>query len=401
MPILNQCEAMRRFSELERKYVLEAINDEFRTSRNNVFCSRLEKAVAEMYGVGYALALVNGTVTLHTAIAAAAVEPNDEVIVPPLTMSSTAISVLHNGSIPVFADVDRETFDLDAAAVERCVSARTRAVMSVSLYGLPPDYDSILAVCRKFNLVLIEDNAESFLSSYKGRLAGCFGQFASISFQASKHLTCGEGGMLLVQDEALAQRARRFSSLGYAGVDAKKGKISRDDIQDPCYSRHVSLGFNFRMSELCAAAALGQVERASELVAQRQEAARLFSEAIAGFDFLVPQVVPVQTVHSYWTYGMVLDTDNPDKDWYEFRRLFMRNGGDGYYAAWKLSYREPLFLDYVQNLKAVRQSYELGLCPVAEWLQPRMIQLKTNYWDTSEAKVQAEILNKTASQFSN
>jgi perosamine synthetase len=386
---------MERISNLERQYVSEVLDNAFQTSKNSIYNNKLEAAFAKAFHVPYAIGHINGTATLHTALAALNVQPGDEVIVPPLTMSSTALAVLQNNSVPVFADVDRATFNISPASIREKITNKTKAIITVALYGLSPEYDEILAICKEHNIGLIEDNAECFYSTYKGKFVGEFGDFASFSFQASKHLTAGEGGMLTCFSEELANNARRFSSLGYAGVSAKQGKITRDDIQDPNYSRHVSLGFNYRMSELCAAVVLGQLERAEELVSARTETAQLFNEAIKGSSLVTLQHTPDYCINSYWSYSVVLNTDIPETDWYRFRALFKENGGDGYYAAWKLSYFEPLFLQQVQQMKGVWQQYEKGLCPNAEYLQPRMIQLKTNYWNLDEAKQQAEALRKT------
>ena len=200
-------------------------------------------------------------------------------------------------------------------------------------------------------------------------------------------------------EEKYADNARRFSCLGYAGVSAKQGKITRNDIQDPTYSRHVAIGFNYRMSELQAAVALAQLERIDELVGNRIEVAKIFDEAIEGTDLLRRQHEPEDVSNSYWSYSLVLNTDHPEKDWYIFRDLFQKNGGDGYYAAWKLSYNEPLFQNIVQGMDGIWQKYDSLLCPVSEYLQPRMIQLKTNYWNLDEAKEQAAILKKTIKEF--
>ena len=390
---------MKRISDLEKKYVIEALENEFNTSQNSIFNNRLEKEFAELYNVGFAIGHVNGTATMHTALAACSVMPGDEVIVPPLTMSSTALAVLQNGSIPIFADVDPDTFNISPEGIEKVITEKTRAIITVALYGLSPDYDKILEICKRNNIYLIEDNAECFLSKYKGKYVGEFGDFSSFSFQASKHITCGEGGMLITNDSILADKARKFGSLGYAGVSGKQGKITKNDIQDPNYSRHVSIGFNYRMSELQAAVVLGQLQRAEELVQARLDAAKLFDDAISGQSLVSRQVEPDGYFNSYWSYSMILNTENPEIDWYKFRDLFQKNGGDGYYAAWKLSYFEPLFLNEIQSYKGVWQKYIPGLCPNAEYLQPRMIQMKTNYWDIEEAKEQAEILNKTINQF--
>lgn len=390
---------MKRFTDLEKKYALEAIDNEFNTSQNSIFNNRLELKFRELFNVNYAIGHVNGTQTMHTALAALGVKPGEEVIVPPLTMSSTALAVLQNNSLPVFADVNPATFNIDPDSVKKCLTEKTRAIISVSLYGLSPDYDRLLEICREYNLFLIEDNAQCFLGEYKGKLVGQFGDFASFSFQASKHITCGEGGMLTTNNEDLANNARRFSSLGYAGVSAKQGKITRNDIQDPNYNRHISLGFNYRMSEVNAAVILGQLERAEELVGQRMKVAKIFDQAIAGNDLLIRQAEPDGYKNSYWSYSIVLNTDKPNIDWYQFRDLFKKNGGDGYYAAWKLSYNEPLFKNEIQKMDGVWQKYNEELCPIAEFLQLRMIQLKTNYWDLAEAEHQAEILAKTIKTF--
>ena len=262
-----------RVGEREREYVLDVLDNEFRTSGNSKYNSLLETAFAarfgahassgkEMFGIGHQ----NGTATMHTALWAAGLRAGDEVIVPPLTMSSTAICVLHNGCVPVFADVNARSFNIDAESIRKVITPRTKAVITVSLYGLCPDYDPIVELCKEHGIVLIEDNAECFLGEYKGRLVGTIGDYSSFSFQASKHMTCGEGGMLLVKDQEQADLARRFCCLGYGSTSATKQKFTKQEIQSPDYNRHCQLGWNYRMSELQAAVALAQLERLDELV---------------------------------------------------------------------------------------------------------------------------------------
>lgn len=386
---------MERMSQLEKKYVAEVLDNEFATSKNSDFSNRLETAFAEKFHSKYAIGHCNGTATLHVALMACGIKKGDEVIVPALTMSSTSIPVVLCGAVPIFADSDIDTFEISAESIEKCITEKTKAVITVSLYGLAPDYDKIVRLCKKYGLALIEDNAECFLGEYKNKFVGEFGDFASFSFQASKHLTAGEGGMLITNNKELADKARRFNCLGYAGVSANQGKITRNDIQDPNYSRHISFGYNYRMSELQAACALGQLERAEMLVQQRIEVAAIFDEAIRGQKTVKKQAEPAGCKNAYWTYCLVLNTNNPDVDWYRFRDLFQKNGGDGYYAAWKLSYNEPAYQNILQPMEGVWQKFDEKLCPNAEYLQKRMIQLKTNYWDMNEAIRQADILKKT------
>jgi len=390
---------MQRISDLEKSYVIEALENSFRTSLGSVFNTRLEQKFCEVFRANYSINHVNGTATMHTALLALGVKPGDEVIVPSLTMGSTALVVLQAQAIPVFADVDEQTFTLSPEDVRKKITKKTKAIISVALYGLAPDYDRLLEICREYDLRLIEDNAECFLGEYKGRLVGEFGDFASYSFHAAKHMTCGNGGMLTAKTEEHANKARRIANLGYSTVGAKQGAIRKDDIQSPNFSRHVCLGYNYRMSEINAAVALAQLERLNELVDARVKVGKLFKKVVSEFPYLRPQAEPDGYKNTYWSFSVVLETEKPELDWFDFRKLYQSNGGDNYYAAWKLSYMEPYFQNDVQNMKGVSQEYKTGLCQVAERLQLRMLQFKTNYWDYHLAERQAEILHKTAREF--
>ena len=390
---------MKRITELEKKYVLEALDNEFNTSTNGLFTNRMEAKFTEIFEYDFSISHVNGTATMHTALHALGVGKGDEVIVPPLTMASTSLCVLQNGSIPVFADVDINTYNIDPKSIRDKITPKTKAIITVALFGLSPEYDEILEICKEHNIFLIEDNAECFLGYYKGKLVGTFGEFSSYSFQASKHISCGEGGMLTTNNPELADIARRFTSLGYAGVTGKQAKITRRDIQDPIYNRHISIGYNYRMSEVQSAVMLGQLERIDDLVNIRIKVGEIFDEAIKGSKVVTKQHTPDYCINSYWGYSMILNTDKPEIDWYRFRDLFQKNGGDGYYAAWKLTYQEELFEKEIQHMKGITQKYTKGLCPNAEFLQKRMICMKTNYWDLDEAYIQAEILRKTLKEF--
>lgn len=394
---------MERISDLERKYAAEALDGQFKTANGYKLVSRLEAAFAEKMGVRYAIAFTNGTATLHTALEAAGVGLGDEVIVPPLTMSATCIAVLQANAIPVFADVCEKTFLITAQEIEKKITKRTKAIIIVSLFGLMPDMDPIMALAEKHGLAVIEDDAQCFLGTYKGRLAGTIGHASSFSFQSSKHMTCGEGGMVTTNDEDLALKIRRYSGMGYGSIGLKKGRITKKDIQDPMCERHVVMGWNYRMSDVVGGVALGQLERLDELVKCRVDAANMLNSAVGGCKWLVPQHTPDNCVHSYWAY--VVRLDNPDVSWYEFRDKFMELGGDGIYAAWQLSYLEPMFqsMNMLGRERLINlfgdYRYERGLCPVAERLQPKLLQFKTNYWNAGDAQKQAEILGKTISFF--
>jgi perosamine synthetase len=394
----------RRIGANELTYVQEVLRTEFRSSSGSTFMRRLEETFAKRFNSTYAISFVNGTATMHAALEAIGVGPGDEVIVPPLTMSATTFAVLQANATPVFADVDPETFQIDSASIAARISPRTKAIITVALFGLSPDMDPIMELAKQHGLKVIEDNAECFLGEYKGRLVGTLGHCSSFSFQSSKHLTSGEGGIILTEDRELAENIRKVQSLGYAGVSATKARITKKDIQDPDYSRHVTMGWNYRMPELCCAVALAQTENIDALVQRRIDVANIFSEATREFhDWFVPQKTGSEYVNSYWTW--VCSNEHPSVRWHTLRDAFLENGGHGVYAAWKLTYLEPMFekltlLGRERFISAENiAQYKPGLCPVAERLQKRLMCFKTNYWDISQAHLQAEILRKTLKQF--
>ena len=160
---------MERISQLERDYVNQVLDSAFTTSLNSVFNNRLETAFAKKFNQAYAIGHCNGTATLHTAVAALGLKPGDEVVVPALTMTSTSLGVLHNGSIPVFADSDLDTFEISAESIEKVITPQTKAIMTVSLFGLAPDYDKILDICKRYNLYINDEKAECYLQKQKGK----------------------------------------------------------------------------------------------------------------------------------------------------------------------------------------------------------------------------------------
>jgi perosamine synthetase len=386
---------VKKIGDLERGYVLDVLDSQFKTSMGAEYMTRFENAFKEKFKSKFAISHVNGTATMHSVLEAAGIGIGDEVIVPPLTMAATSLAVLHANATPVFADVDIETFNIDAKSIEKRITKKTKAIITVALYGLSPDMDPIMSIAKKNNLLVIEDNAQAFLSYYKGRLAGTIGDAASFSFQSSKHLSSGEGGVTITNDENLALGIRKVTGLGYKSIGAKKARIKKDDIQHPSFERHDYVGWNYRMSELNCAVALAQTERADELINQRKKIGKIFKEATKGFEWFNPQYVGNDYESSYWAFACRLETDHVS--WDDFRWRFLNKGGDKYYGAWKLTYLEPLFKNkmFRHRKDIVRYDYKSGLCPNAEVLQPQIKQFKTNYMSITEAKRQAEILNST------
>ncbi|MEO5927980.1 MAG: DegT/DnrJ/EryC1/StrS family aminotransferase [Patescibacteria group bacterium] len=399
---------MPRVGDAERAYTKEFLDSDFHLVPGSNMCARLESAFAKKFGTEFAITHVNGTATLHSCLAAAGVGPGDEVIVPPLTMASTSLAVLHQNAIPMFADVDPETFQIDPESIRALISPRTKAIITVALYGLSPDMDPIMEMAKEHGIPVIEDDAQCFLGWYKGKLVGTIGDMSSFSFQRTKHMTSGEGGMVITNNEKYADAIRSFACLGYGQYSGKKIEFSRRDIMNPNVDRHVALGWNYLMPKGCAAIALGQLERLDEFVTQRQEIAKAYEEIVSRCSWLVPQRIPADCVTSSWSYVVRLERD--DITWEQFFDAFVSHGGDGFYAAWKLTYMEPMFQHMRMGGREIffeqpfftgkKQEYKAGLCPIAERLQKKLIQFKTSCMDAERFQKQLDALEKAIAQFS-
>lgn len=392
-----------------RKYTgreLEYAKD-FLDNKKTPWTLRLEKAFAQRFGVPYAIAHNSGTSALHSCLAAAGVGPGDEVISPALTVIMDTLVTLHQNAVPIYADINPDTFNIDPEDIRRKVTKRTKAIITVSLYGLPADIDPIMEIAKEHNLTVIEDSAQCVLGRYKGRIAGTVGDMGCFSFERSKHLAIGEGGMVITRDERLAERVRKFGGIGYKNLRAEEGRMQStpSTFQDPDYKRHDFFGWNYRMPEICAAVALAQVERVDELVQQRQAIAQLFDEAIEGCDWMIPQKTPEGVVNSFYTYAVRYEGEEAlGISWKEFYKRYIELGGDGFYSAWCVPYLEPVIAQrefYGRGCPLQcpwyggEVIYEKGLCPTAEAIQSKIMQFKTNYRDMELAKRKVGALKKT------
>ncbi len=402
-----------RVGEADRRYLDEVLDTGFRNTIDpaNIF-SRMESAFAERFGVRYAVLHNSGTGTMQSCLLAAGVGPGDEVIVPPLTAVATAVVVVQCGAVPVFADIDPDTFNIDPADIARKITPHTRAIVPVSLYGLAPDYDGIMQLAAEHDLTVVEDNAECFLGEYKGRMVGAIGHAASFSFQASKHMTsAGDGGVVITDDEDYARNIRKRSCLGYCTLGAKPGDVfvPRDVRQDIDFERHDVMGYNFRMSAAQAALALAQLERLEALVAARVHIAQQYEQVLGeeNCDWLIPPVVPDDCLHTYWTWVCKLDEEKAGVDWRTFRKTFLANGGDGLYSAWRPVHLEPVFRDLAfygrpeqapnhdPRYQGTVKSYQAGDCPTCETLQRRLCQFKTSMQTIDAVTTQVDALRAT------
>jgi len=353
---------------------------------------RFEEAVAKKLGAKYAVACNSGTSGLHMAMVACGIGPGDEVITPGLTVVMDAYSVIHVGAKPVFADVDRSTYGIDVSEIKRKITNKTKAIITVSLQGLSVDIDPIMKVAKENNLIVIDDSAQNIQGEYKGRLAGTLGDISMLSFENKKHMTAGsEGGMLLTDNEEFAIKARKFGGIGYKHMTASAGRTSLalSDVQNPDYERFDTIGLNYRMSEVSAAIGLAQFERIDDIVDRRITVANIFNEAVSGCDWIVPQFIPEGYKHSHYTFSFEYKGNEAlGISWKDFYNRYVEMGGDGFYSACIVPYLEPVF----QNHECYQEIYTKGMCPVAEDLQKKIMQFKTNYRSLKDAQNKANIL---------
>jgi len=274
----------------EKKYVNECLDSTWISSKGR-FIGEFESRFSAYTGVRYATTVSNGTVALHLALVALGIGPGDEVIVPTLTYIASVNAIALTGATPVFVDSVADTWQMDPDDVLSKISPRTRAILAVHLYGHPCKMDSLVSIAREHGLFLVEDCAEAFGALYKGHHVGSFGDIAIYSFYGNKTITTGEGGMVVTNDETLFDRTVHFKGQGLA-----KHREYWHDV----------IGYNYRMTNICAAIGLAQLEQADTLLAKKRLIAQWYADGLEG--------VPVMqhgegkdVRHSYWMCSLLVD----------------------------------------------------------------------------------------------
>jgi|ERR1035437_823124 perosamine synthetase len=279
----------------EKKYLAECIDTGW-ISSEGPFIKRFEEGLARRVGRKFGIAVCNGTAALDVAVAALKIGPGDEVILPTFTIISCATAIVRAGATPVVVDSDPLTWNMDVNQVESKITPRTKAIMVVHIYGLPVDMDPILALAQKHGLKIIEDAAEEIGQTYKERPCGSFGDISTFSFYPNKHITTGEGGMVLTNDPILAERCRSLRNLCFQ----KKRFV------------HEELGWNFRMSNIQAALGVAQLERLDEFVKCKRIIGRRYTELLQNVPRLqLPLPATDYANNIYWVYGVVLNDEVP------------------------------------------------------------------------------------------
>ena len=318
-----------------------------------------ERAWGERFGAKHVVSVNSATSGLIAAMGAVGVTPGSEVIVPPLTMSATAVAPLFYGGIPVFADVEPDTFSLDVAAVKKAITPKTKAIIAVNLFGHPAHLHELRDIADAHRIALVEDIAQSILTTERGRPAGTIGHIGVFSLNYHKHIHAGEGGMCTTDDDTLARKMQMIRNHA-------ENIVEPTGMEDPTNM----VGFNFRLTELAAAIGLVQLAAVDEHVRRRVRLGERLTEASRGLEGLTPPIVREGCTHAYYLWALRVDAHRLGVPRDLFAKALEAEGFPNAIGYVRPLYHLPLFQKriafggYPFNL--TERTYPKGLCPVAE-----------------------------------
>jgi perosamine synthetase len=280
-----------KFGPREKELLLQCIDTGW-ISSDGPFVREFEEKFAGYLGMKHGIAVCNGTASIEAALYALGIQEGDEVIMPTFTIISCAVAALRLGAKPVLVDIDPELWTMDVGQVEKRITPKTRAIMPVHIYGHPVDMDPLIAIAKKYGIPIVEDAAEVHGAEYKGRKCGSMGEVSSFSFYANKVVTTGEGGMVVTNDAAIAERARSYRNLCF--------------IPEKRFLHH-ELGYNFRMTNLQAAIGVAQTERIEESVAFKRKMGEYYRRKLSAIPGLRFQSEKPWAKSVYWMYSVEID----------------------------------------------------------------------------------------------
>ncbi len=352
------------FGGNEKKYLADTIDSTF-VSSVGAYVNRFEEMMAEITGAKYAVATTNGTVALQLSLVVAGVKAGDEVITQPLTFVATANAIVHSNAIPVFIDVDRDTMGMspdaleqflqehavvkDGAAYNKTTGRKIAACIPMHTFGFPARIDELVTICERWHIVLVEDAAESLGSYYQGIHTGTFGKLGTFSFNGNKTVTCGGGGAIVTNDEALAKHAKHISTTA--------------KVPHPWEFVHDEIGYNFRMPNLNAALACAQLEQLENILANKRNLAESYRQYFSNTDIGFVTEQP-GSIANYWLNCVVLNN-------LEERNAFLEatnNSGVMTRPIWRLMNKLPMFSHC--------QCSDLSN---SEWLEDRVVNIPSSY----------------------
>lgn len=322
---------------------------------------KFEEMFAKYKGIKYAMALNSCTAALHLSMLALGIKPSDEVIVPTMTFAATANTVVHVGAIPVFADCEKDTINIDPKDIERKITAKTRAIIPVHFAGRSCNMDAIIDIAKKHNLKIVEDCAHAIETEYHGKKAGTFGDIGCFSFYVTKNIITGEGGMAITDNE---DHANRIKIMGLHGMSKDAWKR----FSDSGYKHYQVLyaGYKYNMMDLQAAIGIHQLPRVDKYRERRQEIWNRYNEAFQDLPVFTPAPIETNTRHAYHLYTLLLDIDKLNITRDDFLdEMTKKNIGVGvHYIALHLN---PY---YRKNFGYKRSDF-----PNAEWISDRTVSL--------------------------
>ena len=354
-----------RFGKEELKQLEEALNQDTLFYWRGTKVKELNRKFAELYGMNYCVATSSGTSAVHTALGAVGVTAGDEVITSPVTDMGSIIGIIYQNAIPIFADIDPYTYNMTPESIEACITDKTKAIVVVHLMGNPADMDPIMEIAKKYNIAVIEDCAQAYMTYYKGRLAGTIGDIGCFSLNDFKHISAGDGGMCITNNENLYKRAWKFSDKNYSRTGEEVGRTIP------------YIAPNYRMSELVGAVGVAQVDKVVSICERRTRIGETITNAIKDLPGIYPPAVIDGCKSSYFSFLMrineqELGTDIPtfmealraegipcyrgyiDQCIYEYDMFKNQQGFEGTHAPFDSPY-------YGKKIE-----YKSGMCPQAE-----------------------------------
>ncbi|MFY4774785.1 DegT/DnrJ/EryC1/StrS family aminotransferase [Metabacillus sp. RGM 3146] len=384
----------KRFGEEEAKEVLEALEQETLFYHFGKKVKTFLEDFNNLYGLQYSAAASSGTAAIHIALGAAGVSVGDEVITSPITDQGTIIGILYQNAIPVFADLEINSFNLDPASVEKQITPRTKAIIAVHLAGNPCKMNEIMKIAKKHQLIVIEDCAQSYLAKQRGRLTGTMGDFGCFSTNDFKHISTGDGGIVSVNSSS-----REVYERVHAFADKNYSRFENSVMRDCDY-----LAPNYRMTELQGAVGIAQLKKLPLICSRRNDLGDMLSKGLKDIPGIVPMEVASDSYCTYWFYMFRIQTKQLSCTRNEFAEALSKEGISsqaGYIS--KPLYLSPMF----QNKSAYQGSqfpfhlsdisYEKGICPAAEEILETAIKLPmSEFYTEKDIEETIAAVNKVA-----
>lgn len=355
-----------------------------------------ENTFAEMFNVEHAVAFNSLTSGLVASIGALGLEPGEEVIISPWTMSATISAVLAWNAIPVFADIEAETFNLDPDSIKKCITPRTKAVIVADIFGHPARMDEIMDICSSHDIKVVEDAAQAPHVSYKDKFAGCVGDIGGFSLNCHKLIQTGEGGIMVTNNSSYAERMRLIRNHGESVV-GPKGETDISNI----------IGYNFRMCEIEAAMAILQLKKLPDLAKMRLKTGQKLMAGLQGLQGLSTPVIHSDCSHSFYIFGLTIDTKKLGIDRNTILRALQAEGVPHISSGYQLLHLLPMLqkriaygskgFPWTADFYDGNVSYTQGICPVAERLHLRdfiALQLSALNYNNEETELVVEAFKK-------